>query len=207
MLGSVRKWSNRKLWITHDVTGIYCRIESYCFIPETKWNLGPTSKHIQDFPVNMVHCEAVPTGINWFDENKWGSHFLRWPTLLSTVWVISQGCLRRRGDDSTLAFPPHMQDKLMIDGVKPKHIYIHTQVCVYSMYIQIILCTYNKCVYIYICIYNIRIIYMIYVISIPSFSNAHVAHLQVLQVILQVRSGKSEVYDYGISYDYIRYLV
>ena len=150
MLGSVRKWSNRKLLITHDVTGIYCRIESYCFIPETKWNLGPTSKHIQDFPVNMVHCEAVPTGINWFDENKWGSHFLRWPTLLSTVWVISQGCLRRRGDDSTLAFPPHMQDKLMIDGVKPKHIYIHTQVCVYSMYIQIILCTYNKCIYIYV---------------------------------------------------------
>jgi hypothetical protein len=80
----------------------------------------------------MVHCEAVPTGINWFDENKWGSHFLRWPTLLLTLWVISQGCLRRRGDDSTLAFPPHMQDMLMIDGVKPKHIftYIHKCVCV-----------------------------------------------------------------------------
>jgi hypothetical protein len=123
----------------------------------------------------MVHCEAVPTGINWFDENKWGSHFLRWPTLLLTLWVISQGCLRRRGDDSTLAFPPHMQDMLMIDGVKPKHIftYIHKCVCIQYVYTNHIKSYYvhTISVYIYICIYNIRIIsYRIIVI-------VHVRHM------------------------------
>ena len=53
------------------------------------------------------------------------------------------------------------------------YIYIHTQVCVYTVCIyksyQIILCTYNKCIY--ICIYNIRIIsYRIIVI-------VHVRHM------------------------------
>ena len=163
MLGSVRKWSNRK-WLKDNPWCYWDLWQDWIILLYGRNSMGPgtlncnaqirtptpRSKHkFSSKHGKLFSCWALPTGMNWFDENKWGSHVLEVTYTLGTLWVLNQGCLRKLNDDTTPAFPQHMQAMLMIDDVKPNHSYVHTNMCVRMyiyIYIQIIVCMY---IYIY----------------------------------------------------------